>query len=302
MRNLLALIASVGLVGCVGSVDPTDPVDPTNNDRGDNPKNADLTAAKQLFDTTVYSTLSAKCTGGACHSEDATGATLTRFVAKDASKAWQVAVGYSGLVGSFTNAAPVLTKIPEAPASHNGKNYTAAEKDSIVKWLAKEVELRSGSTTPTQPQGETLSQAADRVMSQFAGCMALTDFQTTNMAAAWANINTTEGQCKRCHVNGESMFIANQDAPTEFGIVSTKKMYFLQYFTVDLSGGAAAAKVIPNEVSINGVHARLAPHTSHPTFTYDQNNAGYTARQAFYTKVQAAITAGQCQPKPLENQ
>jgi hypothetical protein len=298
MRILLALIASAGLVGCVGSVDPPNMGD-DENPRGDNPSGADLTAAKQLFDSTVYGTLNAKCTGGGCHSEDATGATLTRFVAKDPANGWQTATGYTGLVGSFTNAAPIISKIENG---HQGKSYTADEKDKIVKWLAKEVELRNGQSNTTQPQGETLSQAADRVMSAFAGCMTLADFTAANMGPAWANINTNEGQCKRCHVNGESMFIANQDNPTAFGVISTKKMYWLQYFTVDLTGGSAAAKVIPNDVSFNGVHARLAPHQAHPTFNYPDNNAGYTARKTFYDKTIANIATGTCQPKPLENQ
>ena len=196
-------------------------------------------------------------------------------------------------------AAPIISKIANG---HQNKMYTPDEKDKITAWLAKEVELRSGQSNTTQPQGETLSQAADRVMSAFAGCMLLTDFQTANMGAAWANINTNEGQCKRCHVNGESMFIANQDNPTAFGVISTKKMYFLQYFTVDLTTGAATAKVVVNDVSFTGVHARLAPHQSHPTFTYPDNNPGVTARKQVYDKTIANIATGTCQPKPLENQ
>jgi hypothetical protein len=300
MRILLALIASAGLVGCVGSIDPASSADDaTTTPQGpSNPSGADLSAAKALFDANVYSTLNAKCTGGGCHSEDAQGSTLTRFVAKDASKGWSTAVGYSGLVGNFTNSAPILTKIEGG--THQGKSYTADEKTKIVAWLAKEVELRNGQS-PTQPQGETLAAAADRVMAQFAGCMTLADFTAANMGPAWANINTNEGQCKRCHVNGESMFIANQDNTTAFNVISAKKMYWLQYFTVDLTQGAAAAKVIPNDVSFLGVHNRQAPHSAHPTFPYPDNNAGYTAREQFYQKTLTNIQGGQCQPKTLEN-
>lgn len=304
MRNLFALlIASAGLVGCVGSIDPStgggDPIVDDGHGTDSNPAQADLTPAKQLFDSNVYPTLTAKCTGGACHSETATGSTLTRFVATNAADGWKTAVNYVALVGNFTTSAPILTKLANA---HQGKTYTTAEKDKVVEWLAKEVELRNGQTnTPTQ-QGETLSQAADRVMSQFAGCMTLTDFQTANVAAAWANINTNEGQCKRCHANGESSFIANQDAPTAFGVISAKKMFWLQYFTVDLSQGAAAAKVITNKVSFQGVSNRQAPHTTHPAFPYP-NNAGVTALNAFYDKTLANIanTTTPCAPKTLEN-
>lgn len=300
MRNLLALlIASAGLVGCVGSVDPPDTVDINdgNTTTTNNPTGADLKAAQALFDANVYPTLSAKCSGAACHSETAVGSTLTRFVATSATNGWQVATGYVGLVGNFTTAAPILTKIANG---HQGMSYTTDEKDKITAWLAKEVELRNGQTTPTPTGGETLSQAADRVMSQFAGCMTIADFQATNMAAAWANINSNEGQCKRCHVNGESSFIANADPASAFSVISAKKMFWLQYFTVDLSGGAAAARVTMNGVSFKGVSNRTAPHLTHPTFPYP-NNAGVNALNAFYQKTQANIAAGGCQPKTLEN-
>ena len=299
MRNLFALlIASAGLVGCVGSIDMPDPGpnNPDDTTTTNNPASADLSAAKALYDTNVHPIFAAKCSGGSCHSDSAAGATLTRFVATDATKGWDVATGYVGLVGNFTTAAPVLTKLS---AGHQSTTYTVAEKDKITQWLAKEVELRNGQTTPTT-QGETLSAAADRVMSQFAGCMKLTDFQAANMAAAWANINTNEGQCKRCHVNGESSFIAREDAAGAFSVISAKKMYWLQYFTVDLLGGAAAARVTMNGVSFKGVSNRTAPHLTHPTFPYP-TNAGVTALTTFYNKTVANVAAGGCTPKTLEN-
>jgi len=303
MRNLLALIASVGLIGCVGDMPGggggTDDDEPgAGNTPGNNPAGADLSAAKKMYDDNVHSIMAAKCSGGACHAEDAQGSTLTRFIAKDPANGWKMATGYVTFVGNFTASAPVLTKIEPG---HQGKTYTADEKTKIGAWLAKEVELRNGQpTTPSQPGGETLSQAADRVMSQFAGCMKLTDFQQTNMAGAWANLQSGEGACKRCHASGGEGFIANESAPTGFGVVSAKKMFWLQYFTVDLTQGAAGAKVKPNTVSFAGVCNRLAPHQAHPTFQC-ANNAGQQALQAFYDKTIANITAGGCAPKQLEN-
>lgn len=299
MRNLLALIASVGLIGCVGSVDPPigGDIDPDTN-TGPNPAGSDLTEAKRLFDANVFPTLTAKCSGGACHSETAQGSTLTRFVATDVTKGWETAINYTGLVGNFTTSAPVLTRVEPG---HKGVTYTQDEKDKIVTWLAKEVELRNGQpNTPAQPGGETLSQAADRVMSAFAGCMTLANFQAANMATAWANLQSNEGQCKRCHANGESMFIANENSSIGFTVISSKKMFWLQYFTVDLTGGAAAAKVVPNKVSFAGVYNRQVPHAAHPTFQYPNNN-GVTALQKFYDTTIANLGTG-CLPKTLENE
>jgi hypothetical protein len=298
MRNLFALIASVGLIGCVGSVDPpSGEIDPGTN-VGPNPTMADLTEAKRLFDQNVFPTLTAKCSGGACHSETAQGSTLTRFVATDASKGWETAINYTGLIGNFTTSAPILTRVEPA---HKGVSYDQAEKDKIVAWLAKEVELRNGQPNePVKPGGETLSQAADRVMSAFAGCMTLANFQTANMAQAWANLQSNQGQCRVCHTSGDGGFIANTSANIAFTVISSKKMYWLQYFTVDLTGGAAAAKVIPNKVSFTGVYNRQVPHAAHPTFQYP-NNAGVTALQTFYDATVATLGSG-CLPKTLENE
>jgi hypothetical protein len=308
MRTILAVIASAGLVGCVGSIDTPpgssnkDPIaDPTTgndgNDNGDNPSGSDLSAAKALFDANVFSAIKAKCSGGACHSETAQGATLTRFVSDDAARGWQVAVGYTALVGNFTTtAAPILTLLAN---THKGMSWTPTEKDNIAAWLSKELELRNGQT-PTTPGQPNPSQVADTLVSQFAGCMKLADFQAANMAGAWAKLQSNEGQCEQCHGNGGEGFIANNDPAVAFPIVSTKKAFWLQYFTVDLSKGIAMVKVVSNTVSFAGVCNRQTPHIAHPTFPCT-NNAGVTALTNFYTKTMANVAAGGCAPKPLEN-
>lgn len=299
MRTLLALIASAGLVGCVGSVDPPIIDDGSGIPEQDNPAGNDLTPAKKLFDDNVYSILNAKCSGAGCHSETAQGATLTRFIATDAARGWEVATNYTALVGGYTTAAPILTLI-DPNGSHQGMKYDQAETDKITAWLTKELELRNGQ--PSQPQTpgvETLSQAADRVMSQFAGCMTLENFQASNMAQAWANLQSNEGQCEQCHINGAEGFIANDNAGIMFPFMM-KKMYFLQYLTVDLTQGAPAAKVMVNTVSFAGVYNNQAPHIAHPRFQHP-NNAGMTALRNFYDRTQAAIAAGGCEPKPLQN-
>jgi hypothetical protein len=124
MRLLMTLIATAGLASCVGDI--SSKADPKNgndgNDNGDNPAGADLSEARRLFDTNVYTILNRKCSGGGCHSETAAGATLTRFVATDAERGWEVAVNYTALVGSFApSTAPVLTLI-QPSGSHKGSS------------------------------------------------------------------------------------------------------------------------------------------------------------------------------------
>jgi cytochrome c553 len=306
MRTLFALIASAGLVGCVGSVDNGDPIidDGSGTPDTDNPTKADLTPAKKLFDDNVYSVLAAKCGSTTCHAQAGTGGTVTKFVATDKADGWSVATNFGALVSNYTTSAPVLG-YPDS--GHKGIAYTPAEKDKITQWLAKELELRSGQpTTPTGPQVETLSQAADRVMSKFAGCMTIENFNAANMANAWGGLQAQNNQqCEDCHNNGGEGFVASRQAPLMFPAISGKKMYFLQYFTVDLTKGAPEAKVIINKVSFQGVARGQDPHREHPQFNPDTNQ-GITALTTFFntTTAKAALPQGDpafCAPKPLAN-
>ncbi|MBA3393245.1 MAG: hypothetical protein H0T89_11395 [Deltaproteobacteria bacterium] len=307
MRNLFALIATVGLVGCVGDVTdmPTpepEQEEPPSQDTT-NPAGGDLTAAKKLFNDNVFAILTAKCTGGACHSETATGSTLTRFVATDAVRGWEVATGYQALVGTFTSgAAPVLTIIK--PGNHKGVTYAPADEQKIVAWLDAEVAARNGQpTTPPPAQSETLSQATERVLSAFAGCMTIDNFKAANMAQAWGGLEA-EGntECDNCHNSGAEGFMASRQANFMYDVISTKKYYFLQYLTVDLTQGPAAAKVVVNKASFLGVSNAQDPHREHPRFNAN-TNPGMTALNKFYTDTMARVnTPGLCAPRPLANQ
>lgn len=298
MRILLTLIASAGLVSCVGGIDPV--ITDDGNDNGDNPAGGDLTKAKQLYTDNVFPIVR-KCDGGACHGETAVGATLTRFVAADPANAWTVAVGYTALVGTFApSTAPILTMI--TPGTHKAISYTADEEAKIVEWLTEEVSARNGAPTgePPVPGQETLSQAAERVMQGFAGCMTKTNFDAANMANAWGNLRAQNNSaCQTCHTNGGHGFIASQQSQLFYDVVSTKKNYWLQYFTVKLDEGPAAAKVIVNEVSFKGVALSVAPHLEHPRFNPTDNN-GMTALKNLYDTTMTAVAAGGCAPGALK--
>jgi hypothetical protein len=304
MRNLLALIASAGLVGCVGSVDPADPIidDGSGTPEVDNPAGSDLAPAKKLFDDNVYSIMTLKCGSSSCHAEAGSGGTVTKFVATDAARGWEVATNFTALVGAYTDSAPVISLVQ---AGHKGITYEQAEKDKIGAWLSKELELRQGQPQ-TQPGPETLSQAADRVISKFAGCMTLTNFNAANMANAWGNLTAQNNQqCRDCHNNGGEGFTASDQASIMFPAISDRKMHFLQYFTVDLTQGAEAAKVIINKVSFRGVALGQAPHLEHPRFNPDTNQ-GMTALNNFYNRTVEGVNAPMgdpkyCAPKTLSN-
>ena len=295
---LLAALAMVGLAGCVGGIEsgtgnPLQSPDGDGNDNGDNPAGADLTTAKQAFDTNVYPLIQ-RCSSGACHADTASGATLTRFVAMDPAQGWQVATNYTAFVGNFTaTAAPVLTYI-QGRAHQGMADWSATEVGKITAWLDVELALRNGQTTPPPTGQETLAQASERVFAEFAGCMSPTIFQTANMTA-WGNVGAQNNQqCKDCHVTGGEGFIASDQETLFYTVISTRKMFLLQYFNVDLTGGAAAAKIVVNEVSVKGVAEGIAPHGEHPRFNLDNN--GIDASREFLRLTMERKAAGTCDP------
>jgi hypothetical protein len=245
-----------------------------------------------------------KCTGGACHSETAVGTTLTRFVATDAARGWEVAVGYQALVSNFaSSAAPIITLIKSG--THKEVTYTPDEESKIVAWLDAEVAARNGQPTEPDPTtgGETLSQATERVLSAFAGCMTIENFQTANMSQAWGGMDAQNNtECDNCHNTGGEGFIASRQSQFMFDVISTKKYFFLQYFTVNLTMGAAMAKVELNKSSFLGVSNAQDPHREHPRFNGSLNSEGQQASLEFYNLTNAAMLAGGCAPRMLENQ
>lgn len=150
---------------------------------------------------------------------------------------------------------------------------------------------------PAKPNpGETLAQAAERVIGEWQRCMELSDFQAAGMAPAWSSLRTQNGlTCAGCHATGTGGFIATAQVETFFNAIRQDKYMLLQFVTADLTQGAAAANVIINQQSFSAVSSGLAPHAEHPRFT-NPENAGMTALRAFYNSTQQRVTSGQCVP------
>ncbi len=310
MKTLLSLLLASTLVACVGGIEepPVNPVpnplgtpDGDGNDNGDNPAGGDLTAAKQLFDSGVYSTLKAKCTGGACHNETGTGGSVTKFVADDPARGWQIATNYAALVSFYVpTSAPVLTKIANG---HEGVEYLPTEVDAITAWLNKELELRNGQPNMPPGGGETLGAAGERVMQEFAGCLNIDDFLAVDFGLKWGNKGSNEGQCEQCHTNGAFRFLANNDNQKMHRRLTKEKYEFLMYFTPDLTNGPAAAKMIVNRPAFYGVAEGLDPHREHPQFNANDDDIAIIALKDLYDRTQARIAGGKvgCLPGALTN-
>jgi hypothetical protein len=295
--SLLAVVAAAGLVGCVGGIETSSPPPAgTVGDPGTGNGSA-AAAAKAAFDADVYPIISRSGACIGCHSASGAVGNITAFVGVTAAEGYNTAVGYQALVGDWTaTGAPILTKVA---AGHQGMAYSPADKDKITAWLAKEITARTGTGTGSGSSAETPAAATIRLTKEWSGCMTLANFTTAKMTA-FGNMQANNSACRTCHANGEYGQMASDVAAPFFTVISTNKYYMAQYFSVDLTGGVAAAKIIINTKSFTGVGGALPPHTEHPRFTF-AGSAGETALKAFYASTMAAKTAGTCGPSTLTN-
>jgi hypothetical protein len=301
MRAVLLAIASVGVMGCIGSLDS---MEGGSVGTGTNPNPTGPTSmARTMFEQGVYPIIKAGTAASdcsECHDAKAPSGNTVGFVAETVDDAYATITSFQQVVGNFTPAeAGIVTQVN---AGHNARMYTQAQMTTITNWLNQEVTERAG-TTSTTTNSES---ATARVLNQFSSCMTLDDFNAANMATAWGQMTAqNNSKCESCHATGYNGFIATEIATTTtsgtpglFTTISTNEAYMMPYFTVDLSGGDAAAKVIINTVAFVGVSQAQPPHVEHPMFNAMDNN-GMTALTTFYnsvmTKVMAAGTAN-CGP------
>jgi len=306
MRAVLLAIASVGLVGCIGSLDSMN--DGTDVTTGTNPNpTGSASMARTMFETGVYPIIkngAAASDCSECHDATHPSGNTVGFVAGTVADAYATITSFQQVVGNFTPAeAGIVTQVN---AGHNARVYTADQMTTITNWLAQEVTERSASGTTTSTGSES---ATARVLNQFSSCMTIDDFNAANMATAWGQMTAQNNQkCEACHATGYNGFIATEIAETTtsgtpglFTTMSTNETYLTPYFTVDLSGGDSAAKVIINTVAFMGVSQAQPPHVEHPQFNA-MDNDGMTALTTFYNSVMTKVTAagtGNCGPVTL---
>ena len=130
-------------------------------------------AARQAYLSNVYPIMQAKCAG--CHST--TAANATPFVGASAANAYEAIVGFTSVVGNFTETGAAMYTKVIAAGGHQGKTYSADEQTKIKAWLAAEVTERNGGPGPGPGPGpETPAQATARLISEWSGCLKLEDF------------------------------------------------------------------------------------------------------------------------------
>ena len=297
MRAVLLSLATLGLVGCLGQLDSPG-AGSVGTGTNPNPTGTD-SQARKLFEQNVYPIIknvgqTSDCSS--CHDSAAPAGNVTGFVAANVADAYATITSFQAVVGNFTpSSAEIITQVDNA---HQGRMYTADQRQKIVDWLAMEVSERAGGGGGSGSGGETPSAATSRVLNEFSACANITDFNTANMAQAWRNMQAGNSACTDCHITGGYGMIVTGVAegtspPGLFTTLMTNKYYMIQYFTVDLSAGAAGAKVIVNHTSFEGVSKGLSPHAEHPRFDAT-NNPGMTALKQWYDLTEAKVQAGGC--------
>jgi hypothetical protein len=129
-----------------------------------------------------------------------------------------------------------------------------------------------GSPTTTPPSD----------FASFMACMQFSDFQTADMANAWASSTLSPtNECASCHT--DAMY--SGDAVAFFSDLKTRTYLQLLFFNFD------GAKVVLNELSIPRVGKSDVPYTGHPKFNAQ---GGMLATRRLYDLTIARLLAGNC--------
>lgn len=289
--RILVASALLAAAGCVGTLDPNPAVDAGNGSDGGGGG-----AARQNYLTNVYPIMQAKCAG--CHST--TAANATPFVGATAAVAYEAIVGFTSVVGNFTETGAGVYARVNVTGGHQGKTYTTDEANKIKAWLAAEVTERNG-TGPGPGPGpgpETPAQITARLISEWSGCLKETDFVANNFGGRWANKGSNQGNCEQCHTSGAYGFIANDDNTIMYNTIAKNKFYMLAFFAVDLTD-MANAKIVPNFGTFERTGLRMVPHQDHPAFNTDRQDDAFVALQQLYDLTMGYKTAGTCGPPQI---
>lgn len=315
---LLAALASVSMVatGCVGSLDTTMPggggggsvgggggggggtgsgSDQPAPPPGSTPGGQASDTARIAFNTNVYPIISAKCTTGACHMVGNLGPNAPGFVDpttpnQDPNKAWMTATSPAlGLLGNYDTSALILH---EGNNAGHFANYSTSEVATITNWLTLEGQWRNAQTGSGSGSGTTVD-----LMKQWSGCLTKTDFDTAQMATAWATqVNTSEGQCKQCHVNGTGNMMATPQDQYMFNAISMYRAYEMTFFQVDTTQNKVVMNTTAFETAydggLDGEHPRN--WTGGAPTPDNTNNAGIQALTQWYQLASQKLANNQC--------
>ena len=120
----------------------------------------------------------------------------------------------------------------------------------------------------------------------FISCMHLDDFIASNMATAWATLESPTGAtCTSCHT-ADGMF--SGDPQKFFDDLKRRTYVQIQFFTYNRTQGI----VDVNTTTIPRVGKAVAPYAEHPRFNATK---GIDATYDFHDRTMARLAAGNCQ-------
>jgi hypothetical protein len=291
MRAVLALSLALGLAACAGEISDDDSTIGTGSDTGPpvgGGGGGGSATARVFFNANVYPIVAGACGASGCHSSTTPGVNAPGYVnpttpTQDTSAAWTTITGMASVVGAFTPSVPLLS-IPTTTAHY--ATFTADQVTTITAWLALEASWRSDA-------GGSGSTGVDYI-AQWSGCMQYTDFMTANVATAFAQqVNTNEGYCKQCHVNGQaqSYFVATPSAQNMFTTITTYREYLSTFFTIDTTTNTVVVNTIPFKLAADG-----GTNGEHPNQWNALTNKGMTALTKFATLTTAHLNGTTAPP------
>ncbi len=270
----IPLVFFMVLTACIGATGPV-PAD----DDDDQPTES----ARELYVSNVHQIMS-RCNGDGCHAIDATASgALGKFYTADPGAGYTAIRASTPTVGTFSAVSPILTKID---AGHQAINYSPADRDHILDWLA--AELSEQQANPNQPPPVDPAE----LLRTFSACMTQENFDLAEMPLKMGNANASNGQaCKNCHPDGAFGFVTNPDSLAYFTTLSSSMSQLVKYF------GVANGAVVVSTGALNNAGTAIA---GHPPFT-TEGLPGYSAITAFFDLTKTAVTAGNCGPPKAVN-
>ena len=284
--RLIATVLLLGAVGCMNTIAGGDGTDDGTDDSTDDSDSGDDSdaVARAAFDDDVYPILTAKCIS--CHGTS--GAQSTPFVAPTLTDAYAYAVG-SNAVGNFTTTgAPLYYKL--VPGPHQGQTYSAPEQAAIQAWFTAELARTGGDDGSGGP---TPAEVTAQLISEWSGCLTLTDMELVGFASAWGNKSADAGSCSGCHAAGAFGFMATTSELTLYETISTDKYYMGSYFAVDIAD-LANAKMVPNLEKLDRVGTGAVPYEDHTGFDTAPTDPAYLALQNLYDLTMQRRADGLC--------
>jgi mono/diheme cytochrome c family protein len=272
-----AALAAIFLAGCTGTYTPNDP-DRIPEGEGD----GEMSAAERLFADQVVPILGAKC--AACHTSAAAG-DHPKFLGDSESAYYDQILQYPSVTGNFdAGLAGLFSKIA---AGHYGVTYTAAERESLIGWLAAEALARGDG----DDDGDIDQLPAVNALAEWAGCMSLDDWVASGMARWGDKESEKDGPCLTCHDDGLARFFAGPDA-TEMFSMQRFELYIIGFFTVRVRPDGTQ-EVVP----ALGKLRRMGTGNFHPRFQTDlDGDAEFAGLEQFHQLTMTRKTGGDCGP------